>query len=276
VVYTELLNDKDSLITRQILPMRSGISWSEIALPPSLKQGNYRLRAYTNWMRNFGTAYFYDQRIRVGGIAPVAKIINYTNPDVQFFPEGGELVNDIRSKIAVKAVNSSGFGEDIQGVIEDDAGNVVTDFATQHLGMGIFAITPQAGKSYRAKINAPNGTSFIVNLPIANEEGYALKINTTLNDSIQVKVTVNDKTFTSQKGNRFFIVAQSAGKVYYTSQGNLNQSAYTAAVAKSRFPSGIVQFTLFSQSGEPLAERLAYVQRALLIMLTARLKYICR
>jgi hypothetical protein len=56
---------------------------------------------------------------------------------VQFFPEGGELIIGVRSKVAFKAVNSNGLGIDVKGTVTDNEGTVVANLASQHLGMGI-------------------------------------------------------------------------------------------------------------------------------------------
>jgi len=263
VLYVELVSPKDSVVSRQTLHLLSGVAWGEIPLARSFKQGNYHIRAYTNWMRNAGPGNFYNQKIRIGGVAPVlATQTKQKNPDVQFFPEGGQLVNGVRSRIAIKAVNNNGLGEDIKGTIEDNEGNIVADFATRHLGMGVFALIPQSGKTYKAKISIPGETAFTVELPKAQDEGYTLTLNNSQVDSVFIKIAVNDKTFNNQKNHTFYILAQNNGKIYYTSQGKLESLSYAAKVEKSRFPTGITQFTLFSQSGEPLAERIAFVQSA--------------
>ncbi|BAU55195.1 hypothetical protein MgSA37_03376 [Mucilaginibacter gotjawali] len=59
VLYTELINVKDSVVSRQILHLISGAAWGDVVLTGSIKQGDYRLRAYTNWMRNAGPEYFF-------------------------------------------------------------------------------------------------------------------------------------------------------------------------------------------------------------------------
>jgi hypothetical protein len=259
ILYVELINPNDSLITRQILPLVSGTGWSDIPLPFNLKPGFYRLRAYTRWMRNFGPGAFDEQRIVIGGVMPViAKTAEKC--DVQFFPEGGELVEGVRSRVAVKAVGSNGLGKDIKGTIEDDFGNVVADFATQHLGMGAFAFVPEAGKNYHARINIAGEAYFLACLPKAKPLGYALNINNSQKDSVFIKIAVNDKTLAADKDKNFYVIAQSNGKVYYATQAKLEETVYTSAIARNRFPEGIVQFTLFSQSGEPLAERIAFME----------------
>lgn len=259
VLYVELISPKDSLVTRQSIPLVSGIGWSDIPLPFILKPGSYLLRAYTRWMRNFGVGAFDEQRIVIGGTAPViAKTAEKC--DVQFFPEGGELVNGVRCRVAVKAIGTNGLGKDIKGTIEDDTGNIVADFATQHLGMGEFAILPEAGKSYKAKVNIPGEASFMVDLPKAQEQGYTLAVNNSETDSLYIKVAVSEQTLNQDKGQTFYIIAQSNGKVYYTTRGKLENTVYTAGIAKGRFPEGITQFTLFDQAGEPIAERIAFIE----------------
>jgi hypothetical protein len=264
VLYVELISPKDSLVTMQILPLVSGVGWSDIPLAHSLKQGIYLIRAYTNYMRNDAPDYFFNQKIRVGGIAPSnpAQQTAVQNPDVQFFPEGGQLVNGVRSRVAVKAIGGNGIGADIKGEIEDNAGNVVTEFATQHLGMGVFALTPESGKTYKAKINGPGEISFTVDLPKAQEEGFVLSLNNSQPDSIFIKVAINEKTLNEQKNAPFYIIGQSNSKIYYTSKGKLDGLVYVAKTDKARFPSGIAQFTLFNQNGEPMAERIAFIQNA--------------
>src|SRR6201996_9354300 len=75
--------------------------------------------------------------------------------DVQFFPEGGALINGIRSRIAFKALKPDGLGIEAKGTVTDNTGTVVTDFTSQHLGMGVFAITPEINKTYKATITFP-------------------------------------------------------------------------------------------------------------------------
>nr|WP_294943697.1 carboxypeptidase regulatory-like domain-containing protein [uncultured Mucilaginibacter sp.] len=262
VLYVELVSPNDTLVSRQTLKLTAGVAVGDIPLAATLAQGTYRIRAYTRWMRNAGAEYFYNQTVRVGGIVTVTKPEQAAaqKPDIQFFPEGGELVSGLRSRVAVKAINGKGMGEDIKGLIEDSAGNVVADFATQHLGMGTFAIVPQSGKTYRAKISGPGEAVYMVDLPVAKEAGYTLAVNNSKADSIFIKVAVNEKLLKEKQGSTFYLLGQSAGKIYYTAESTLAQPVYMAGIAKSRFPSGIVQFTLFDEHSRPVAERIAFIQ----------------
>lgn len=265
VLYVELISPNDTLISRQILKLSAGTAAGDIPLAATLQQGVYRIRAYTKWMRNAnaGPAYFYGHKIRIGGIlAPFAAANKQIapKPDVQFFPEGGNLVVGIRSRVAIKAINGNGLGEDIKGVIEDNAGNVVADFATQHLGMGVFALIPQSGKTYRAKIISAGESVYTVDLPHTKEQGYTLAINNSRRDSLVIKVAISDALLKQRQGSSFYLLAQSAGKIYYSATAVLNSPVFGASISKSRFPSGILQVTLFDDKNQPVAERIAFIK----------------
>jgi hypothetical protein len=274
VLYTELINDKDSLLSRLIIPLNQGTGSGDFIIPYTYKSGVYRLRAYTNWMRN-DSDYFYDQPIIIGGLQSqimTAKpyISNpHTNnpaqtksfkPDVQFFPEGGDLVAGMRSRVAFKALNSDGSAASIAGAITDQDGIVLATLNTRHAGMGQFQLTPVAGRHYIAKILCADGTGYTVDLPEAKDAGFTLSVNNSSNDSLYVKVAANYVLYRNRRDTSFYLIAQSGGKYYFAASGKLVNRVFTTQIAKTRFPSGILQFTLFSQSGEPLTERVVFVE----------------
>ncbi len=216
-------------MSRHIIRLASGIGIGDFDLPGLLKPGNYRVRAYTNYMRNAGADYYYNQNIEIGAEKKMPLPVTQNapaKPDVQFFAEGGELVNGLNSKVAVKSVNANGLGENITGEIIDNEGNKITSFSTTHLGMGVFELLPQQGKKYRANITCANGVTFGVDLPQAEEKGFQLAINNKA-DSIYIKVAVNEKLFKENKGAVFYLLAQSGGKVYYTAGAKMANNEFT-------------------------------------------------
>jgi len=261
VLYTELIDKNDKVISRHIIRLTSGLGIGDFDLPATSAPGFYRVRAYTNYMRNAGVDYFYTQFIQIGGNkqnTTLAKSITSLKPDVQFFPESGYLVDGLTSKVAVKAINANGLGENTTGEIIDNAGNQVTTFSTTHLGMGAFYFKPENGKKYSANVTGINGVTFGVNLPAAHEKGFNLAI-TNQADNIDIKITANDGLLKNNKGVIYYLLAQSRGTVFYSAAVKL-MPEFTFQVAKKRFPSGIAQLTLLSQNGEPLNERVIFIR----------------
>ncbi|TSJ42654.1 hypothetical protein FO440_00230 [Mucilaginibacter corticis] len=67
-VYVDLITEQDSLVRSLKLPVTSGMVMGDFILSDELKEGSYRIRAYTQWMRNAGPEYFYDHTFAVGDI----------------------------------------------------------------------------------------------------------------------------------------------------------------------------------------------------------------
>lgn len=185
----------------------------------------------------------------------------FSVPDIQFFPEGGYLIADIPSIVAFKAVGPNGLGVAVKGSLRDKAGNEVAALETQHLGMGKFDLTPLPDEEYTAHFTLPNGSEQSYPLPKVRPFGTTLNIDSKDDDNINVKIVSNDTYLKQNTDKTFFVIAQSDGVVYYAAQTALSNSVINAQVPKAKFPSGIVQFTLFSPAGIPLSERLFFIQR---------------
>lgn len=181
--------------------------------------------------------------------------------DVQFFPEGGELIDGVPANIAFKAVGADGLGKDIKGRIIDNTGHAAGIFTSTHLGMGVFSLNPKLGKTYKAEITSADGSKHTYPLPAVKKEGISLQINSTP-QNLNLLVSSNSFFYEKNKGRGFYIIAQNGTVVYYAAQTQLSKPSFSAAIPVDKFPPGILQVTLFSSSGEPLSERLVFIQPA--------------
>ena len=74
-LYVEVLNDSSKVLRRMALPMGVGITWGNIALD-GIREGSISIRAYTNWMRNFGQDYFFNKAFYVANPKKQTWLIN--------------------------------------------------------------------------------------------------------------------------------------------------------------------------------------------------------
>lgn len=348
VLNVELINSQDSVAQSLKLLLSNGTAFGDFALADTLHEGNYRIRAYTQYMLNAGRNYIFDQAITISNAITnrvftnttfsyeaqnntINATINYTNvdgtayadskvdyrvllnnnilikgknttdskgnlyislpgnnkdllnfgrivtaltiskgdvvkksipvrvmageADVQFFPEGGNMANGIPVKIAFKAIGVDGLGIDITGYIVNSKGIKVAQIATSHLGMGVFDLTPEAGDTYKAVIVYPDGSKGSIALPAASDNGYVLRVFESGPENIRLTI-ISAKGTTGQLN----LIGQTAGKVYYSARGIIGSNVFSTVIPKSKFPSGIAQFTLFSSKGDPLNERLVFIQ----------------
>jgi hypothetical protein len=180
------------------------------------------------------------------------------NIDLQFMPEGGNLVAGISSVVGFKAIGEDGKGVNVRGKVYNNDKEVAT-FNSSYKGMGSFEFTPKSGENYTAKINL-NGTTKSFPLPEVKNNGTALKlINSTESDSIKVIITISPA---ASGASIYYLTGQSRGVIDYSSvirfTGN---NTKTVRVAKTLFPTGIVRFTLMNTDKRPLNERITYNDR---------------
>ncbi|MGI4887370.1 MAG: TonB-dependent receptor plug domain-containing protein [Janthinobacterium lividum] len=272
VLHVELVSDRRQVVLRQALHLAGGRAPGALALPDTLAPGTYLLRAYTDWMRNAGPDYFYQRRLQVWPAAgptdgPDARAATRATaaaaraaarrlgapPDVQFFPEGGSLVEGLESTVAFKAVDYAGHGLDVAGQVLDAQDRPVATFRSAHLGMGTFQLVPQPGQRYRAVVALPQEAPLVVPLPAAQASGYALHVTPEPN---AFRVSIRQRGAPS---GRVLLLAQVRGAVGYLGQGSVaGPDAFMVRIPRAKFAAGIVHFTVFDGEGVPQAERLAF------------------
>ena len=65
VLNVELIDQQNNIKKSIKLPLISGITKGDFALADTIHEGSYRIRAYTNWMRNAGEEYFFEKAIPI-------------------------------------------------------------------------------------------------------------------------------------------------------------------------------------------------------------------
>jgi hypothetical protein len=269
ILHVELINAENKIVRELRLQIINGTTWGDFTLPDSLFGGNYRVRAYTAVMHNDGDSVFYEQAIPVTGLYSKTTIdsnffkskIPQAKPVIRFFPEGGSLLNGVKSKIAFKAIAANGLSIDVKGIVTDNEDKQVAVFNSTHLGMGIVTFRPLNGKTYKARVVFADGTENVVDLPTALHDGYALAIDTVSDDTITVDIISRDRGSSKPK-DALTLIAQSGGVIYSAAKSNPDSKEFIVRFSRKTFPSGIIQFTLFSADGEPLSERLLFVRNA--------------
>ena len=178
--------------------------------------------------------------------------------DIQFLPEGGNLVAGLPARIGFKAVGEDGKGITISGVITDHNQKQVASFSSLRNGMGSFDLNVMPGESYTAKVNMPGGMVKEYPLPAIKSTGTVLRvINPTDKDSVNVSLAATNDLI--QSGESYFLICKSRGIICYAAVLNFKEGTVSRKIAKQLFPSGITHFILANTKGQPLNERLVFI-----------------
>lgn len=267
VVYAELLNSSHDPVLQAKIDIKNGNGNGSFALPLSLASGNYELRAYTNWMKNDSSYYFFRKVITVinttQNLDP-SLVTRSPKYDAQFFPEGGNLVNGLKSLIAFKVNDNFGKGVNVEGVIVDQSNDTITHFQTTHAGMGNFYLTPEAGKNYSAIITLKDSTHLTKTLPSVYQNGLVMHLS---DEGNTIKVAV---TSTGQTSSGIYLIAETNRAIDFLQASRLNNGSAVFSISKSDLKEGVAEITLFNENREPVCERLYFKRPASKLLISAK------
>ena len=264
VAYVELIDHNNKAVIQEKIALGEGTGNGSILIPNSIATGNYTLRAYTNWMKNFNTSFFFEKKISILNASMVQEN-NYTpikeTYTIQVFPEGGNLVGDVSSKVAFKIANQFGKGMQAKGYLLNEKGDTITTCETYSLGMGTVSFTPQIEHKYILSLKVVdnktlNDKNITQTLPSIFEKGYALSINnSTTSDAQKIKVTIAGKKVGD---TRVYLLIHTRGIVTNALTALLENGISSFEIDKSKLEEGISTFTLFNEAQQPVSERLYF------------------
>ncbi len=254
VAYVEILDSANKHVLQAKISLKSAGGNGSFYLPINLNSGNYKLRAYTNWMKNFSVGYFFEKNITIVNIQknPGLPVANNPNKfDITFFPEGGNLVENIPCKIAFKGTDQFGKGLNFKGFLIDNTDTLLS-FAPQHAGIGFFEFTPLANHTYKAIIQNDSGRSIVKAMPSIYQSGYVMH----LSDSTgKIIVTVQSDTLS---GREIYLFAHTRGTIKVADHSVLQNGKALFIFDKEKLGDGISQVTIFNDQKQPVCERLYF------------------
>jgi len=278
ILYVELISPDSKIIARNKTNLEIGLGNGDFKLADSLgvKPGRYQIRAYTNWNRNFGEDFVFKKDIEIFNVFepnpnPVlveenAKIIKAITTGVEntvkvdFFPEGGSLLENVAGIVGFKAVDRNGNPIDVKGEIYDSDNELVTTFASGHDGMGKFQMIPIEGKNYYAKIKPTAETEFRIELPKALKQGYSLSFRLFKGKNI-ITINTNQATLAQNPNQALTVICRAKGISYIETTQTLRETSLSFELPKDKTPDGISQITLYDSSSKPQSERLVYIEK---------------
>lgn len=256
-LYVEVMKDSVTVLTRSIVPVIVGSANGQLELPDSLATGNYLVRAYTATMLNHDAAFVYRKNIFIYGknkIQPGANENGANKTRLEFFPEGGNMVNGFINTIAFKATDKNGMPVAVSGTIRNDKNQELASFSTYHDGMGMFELQPVSNDGYYAQVNGDaSGEKYF--LPSSTDKGVALTLIPHPQGSFfELKQKITDPSFQAA-----YMIGQMQHHVVFRQNFAAGKEASQGVINTQNLHSGILQVTVFNKDNMPLAERLCFV-----------------
>lgn len=267
-LHVELISPSFEIIKSHIIKLNDGLGHGDFHLPDSLISGKYRLRAYTNYMRNFSDDLFFNKNITIFNSSDsdkffldnVKAIID--KPEISFFPEGGSLVDNVTSVIAFKALDAHGNGYDVTGEIYSSTDEKVTTFKSTHKGMGAFLLQPVTGSSYYAVVKTQNGEKVRFEIPRSFSTGVVLTVSRNQTGKLSLKFKTNTATLPLFLDHDLSLTVTARGLIFKKYSFRMKSLHSFLNIPVDDLPDGIVMLTLTGIDNMSLCERLVYLQNS--------------
>ena len=269
VLYVELCAPEGYVVeTKKFKLDEKGCCNGEFELKPSLLSGYYEVRAYTRYMLNWGDDAIFSR------VFPVYDKVNGDNydfrnmldrkrgflyrgewvtqeskePTLIFYPEGGNLINGVETKVAYELRDKSGKPLNDTIAIFADKEPLLTTVAT-HNGKGYFMFTPQADVKYRAEVVSEK-KKYKFELPTIENSGATIAVKYD-GDSIRFSVASN----IGEQATGFVILNRNLAYVYKKNISEL-------AMHRDKLREGVNRCLLLTSDGTPLSERMFFVKHS--------------
>ena len=278
VLYVELLSPDGYVLETKKLKIENGQCDGDFFLKTDQYGGFYEVRAYTRLMLNQEETVFsrvfpvFDSPKKEGDYnqqtitelphsmkAPSQRkaLVKEEKVNIQFFPEGGNLINGLNSRVTFKATDSEGRGIDITGTLLNEKKESITSFSTMHNGMGYFTFTPENTSSYTINLWY-EGKDYSFRSPFKDlvRSGYTMTVDNLRSETLLLQLQKGQSRDSETLGLSF----SCRGKVHVFEVVDMTtQSEYLLKISKASLPTGVNQITLFTSAGEILSERLVFI-----------------
>jgi hypothetical protein len=148
-VYVEWFDQAGKMIKRTTSPLFSSTARGSFVLPADYTGNFIRARVYTRWSLNEEPDSYYVRDLLINNDISLTGQQTATRKTVlTVFPEGGDLVTGLRSRVAFKATDARGMPVAIKGLLMNGARTPLDTIRVKHDGMGSFSLQPVAGEQH--------------------------------------------------------------------------------------------------------------------------------
>ncbi len=242
VLYVELISPDCELISKTKVNISEGIAKGKLLVPATLYSGNYEIRAFTRWMKNFELEGSFSYRFNLSRSSH--------NPEaskVEIIPEYGKIFNKIKNNIHFRTLDEIDSPTSAYVRLFNEKEELMVDFTTDSLGFHLLKdFKPKSEESYHVLVN---GSMRKWNLPISNEATVDFQVK---EEETGLKVLVTNNGAYAE----FFLLVESYGLLSHHEHFVLDKKEkFTYFIEKRNLRHGINDISLLDRQFVSLGQK---------------------
>lgn len=255
IVYVEFYTSQNQIIEQIKIETDQGSGGGIIKIPKLLITGRYYIRAYTNYMKNYGCDGFAYASVSI--LNPFREFTqenqnNSITPPLEkcvLYPEGGQVVYGCSNTIICRFTNLAGNPVPCMARVIDNNNQVISTFTSNAHGLGSFCFTPVPKTRYRVEATA--GASIITANIEITDRSLALRKDYQDQDELRFRIL------------KYQYMEYPLKLEYYQTNTSVYLSTVSAgdsviSLPLKLLPRGIIQFQLRNDRNEIVTSRSIY------------------
>ncbi len=255
-VYAQLIDQNRNVVVEQMLFAENGQAAGIFPIDSLIKPGDYNIKVFTNWMRNFDNPDYGTAALSIISTKQQLESLQKEESvyDVQFLPEAGAAIHNVFTRVGVIAKDQYGNGKEGKVVIQKN-GSAIQELNLDKNGISSFMWLPDATAQWDATVKI-DGQQRTLNLPTIEQTGIHVEIAMNM-DKMGVGIATNEDTFEEVAYDKFYVFINGHSKLI-ESRLELIELKRSYNIPLDSIQSGMNQLTLLSEEGEIIAKRVFF------------------
>ncbi len=248
IVHICLFDQYGNKAISQWTSIRGGFGNFEWVIPNSFPDGNYKLVAFTDWMKNLDPSLFFQQKFVVSGKYTLKKI--EPKDSVVFSPEGGHLIANVNNNLAIRYQGTKRTAT----ISIKENGKPLASLDLVRDSVAVFKIAPKPDAIYLAEIQESAGIKKF-ELPHIELTGISIQLETLPE---LIRLNIENVGHFSDTENYFVLLLNNNGLIFQT-QIDFDNSQKTILEFPGNLPRGIAQLILIDSKFDLKASRVIFI-----------------
>ena len=249
VLHIELQDKNGTTVKKQFHEIVDGMVTGNITLPKRTKEGNYTVKAYTQWMKNYSGTPYIQKQIHIGDVLNADTSAKNT---ITILPEGGTFLQKFKNKIVFQIPPHLVGKDGTIGTIVDSQNTEIIKVQEYDTGSGIAFLEPKDKERYFLKLE--NGTTYP--LPDSEDQGHILRINNIESSFASIQVVRSEKA----QNTPLKLIGTLRGVPYFEKKISFSKNSADIKLDKEKIPRGILDLQLIDLEGNTLAKRPIWIE----------------